>query len=59
MSQIEDTKRTPFEDLDPVVQTFDKATGQAVNKEVGDFIEEVGQGLEERPKTVLSGVRTR
>jgi hypothetical protein len=50
MAQIEDAETTAFEHLDLVIQAFDKPAGQAENKEVGDFIEEVGKGLEKRLK---------
>jgi hypothetical protein len=32
MSQIEDTVTTPFQDLELVVQSFDKATAFSVDK---------------------------
>ena len=51
MLDIEDAITSTLEHLDFVVESFDKATGVSMNKEIGDLFKPVFQGLDESIKT--------
>jgi hypothetical protein len=50
VGEIENPESAAFEHLEFIVQAFDEAAGEAVHKEVGDFIEGMNQGFQKRLK---------
>ena len=52
MLEVENTITTPFENLDLIVETFDKATVFAIDEIVGDFLPSGSQYFQERIKTL-------